>query len=75
MCSNVDGPRSYQTKWSQSKEIQYPVTYVWSLEYDKSDNIYNQKQTHRHRERACGCQGQGRGKGWELGIADTNYYT
>ena len=34
ICSNMDGPRDYHTKWSKSdreRQILYDVTYMWNL--------------------------------------------
>ena len=34
VCSNMDGPRDYHTKWSKSereRQISYDITYVWNL--------------------------------------------
>ena len=30
ICSNIDGPRDYHTKWSQS-QTSYEITYMWNL--------------------------------------------
>ena len=37
ICSNMNGPRDYHTKWSKSdreKQIPYDITYRWNLKYD-----------------------------------------
>ena len=34
ICSNVDGPRNYHTKWNKSdkeRQISYDITYMWNL--------------------------------------------
>ena len=34
ICSNMDGPREYHTKWSKSdgeRQISYDITYMWNL--------------------------------------------
>ena len=34
ICSNMDGPRHYHTKWNKAdreRQISYDVTYMWSL--------------------------------------------
>ena len=34
ICSNMDGPRDYHTKWSKSdteRQIPYDITYMWNL--------------------------------------------
>ena len=41
--SNMDGPRDYHTKWSQSereRQILYDITYMWNLQYGTSELIY-----------------------------------
>ena len=34
ICSNMDGPRDYHTKWCKSdrgRQISYDITYMWNL--------------------------------------------
>ena len=34
ICSNMDGPRDYHTKWSKpdrERQISYDMTYIWNL--------------------------------------------
>ena len=34
ICSNMNGPRDYHTKWSKSeraRQISYDITYMWNL--------------------------------------------
>ena len=43
ICSNMDGPRGYHTKWSKSekeRQISYDMTYLWNLKYDTNELIY-----------------------------------
>ena len=43
ICSYMDGPRDYHTKWSQSereRQIPYDITYMWNLKYDTIELIY-----------------------------------
>ena len=43
ICSNMDGPRDYHTKWSKSdreRQISYNITYVWNLNNDTNELIY-----------------------------------
>ena len=43
ICSNMDGPRDYHTKWNKSdrgRQIPYDITYTWNLKYDTSELIY-----------------------------------
>ena len=53
ICSNMDGPRDYHTKWIKSereKQMLYDITYMWNLKYDTNELFTKQKQTHRYRE-------------------------
>ena len=45
ICSNMDGPRDYHTKWSKSDEerqISYDITHMWNLilKNDTNELIY-----------------------------------
>ena len=43
ICSNMDGPRDYHTKWSKSereRQIPYGITYMWNLKYDTNELTY-----------------------------------
>ena len=43
ICSNIDRPRDYHTKWSKldrEKQIPYDITYMWNLKYDTNEHIY-----------------------------------
>ena len=43
ICSNMDGPRDYHTKWSKSereRQIPYDTTYMRTLKYDTNELIY-----------------------------------
>ena len=43
MCSNMDRPRDYHTKWSKSdreRQIPYDITYMWNLKYDTNELMY-----------------------------------
>ena len=43
ICSNIDGPRDYHTRWSKSdreRHISYEITYIWNLKYDTQGLIY-----------------------------------
>ena len=54
ICSNMNGPRDYHSKQSQSerkRQIPYDITYMWNLKYDTNESVsMKQKQTHRNRE-------------------------
>ena len=46
ICSNMDGPRGYHTKWSKSereRQIPYDITYMWKLKYDTNEFIYHRE--------------------------------
>ena len=61
ICSNMDAPRDYHTKWNKSereRQISYAITYMWNLKYGTNEPIYKTK-TDSHREQTCGCQGGG----------------
>ena len=58
ICTNMVGPRGYQTKWSQSdreRQILYDVTYMWNLK-NNTNEYTKQKQTHRLRKQTYGYQ-------------------
>ena len=43
ICSNIDGPRNYHTKWGKSereRQILYDTTSMWNLKYDMNELIY-----------------------------------
>ena len=43
ICTNMDGPRDYHTKWSKSErewQIPYDITYMWILNYDTNKLIH-----------------------------------
>ena len=40
ICSNIDGPRDYDAKWSKSerqRQIPYDISYMWNLKYDTNE--------------------------------------
>ena len=46
ICSNMDGPRDYHSKWNKSereRQISYDITYLWNLKYDTNEPIYKRK--------------------------------
>ena len=41
ICSNMDGPRDYHTKWSKSEKDNYHmISHVWNLKYDTNELMY-----------------------------------
>ena len=53
ICSKMDGPRDYHTKWNKSereRQIPYDITYMWNLKYDINELIHKTEihsQTYR----------------------------
>ena len=43
LCSNMDGPREYHTKWSKSdreRYMPYDITYMWNLKNNTNESVY-----------------------------------
>ena len=40
ICSNVDGPTVYHTKWNQTEKDKYYITYMWNLKSSTNELIY-----------------------------------
>ena len=40
ICSNMDEPGDYHTKWSDSKKLSYDITHKGNLKYDINERIY-----------------------------------
>ena len=40
LCSKMDGPRDYHTKWSHTKTKLYGITYMWNLKNNTKELIY-----------------------------------
>ena len=43
ICSNMDGPRDYHTKWcklNRGRQIPCDITYMWNLKYSTNEVIY-----------------------------------
>ena len=46
ICSNMDVPRNYHTKWGKSereRQIPYDIIYMWNPEYDTNELIYERE--------------------------------
>ena len=61
ICSNMDGPRGYHTKWSKSdkeREILYDITHMWNLilKMIQMNLFTKQKQIHRFQKQTYGYQ-------------------
>ena len=53
ICSNINGPRNYHTKWSKSereRQIPYDIAYMQNQKMIQMNLFTKQKQTHRLRE-------------------------
>ena len=53
ICSNIEEPRDYQTKFSQShreRQISHDTTYMESKKMIQVHVVMRQKLTHRHRK-------------------------
>ena len=43
ICSNMDGPRDYHTKWRKSegeRQIPYDIAHMWNLKHNTNECIY-----------------------------------
>ena len=63
ICSNMDEPRDYYTKWSKSereRQTPYDITYMWNLKYDTNELNY---KTETDIENRLVAKGLGR---WEM---------
>ena len=48
ICSNMDGPRDYHTKWSKSdreRQISYAITYMWNLKKNDTNELIYKRET------------------------------
>ena len=53
ICSNIDWPRKYHTKWIKSdreRKISYDITHMWYLKNNTNKELIYKTQTHRHRK-------------------------
>ena len=69
ICSNMDGPGDYHTKWSKSEregQTPYDITYMESLKYKTNDYILQNRYDSQI------SRGRGVGEGWigSLGLPD-----
>ena len=67
ICSNVDGPRDYYSKWSKlgrEKQMSYDITYMWNLKkkWYKQTYLQNRNRLTNTENRIVVAEGQ-RGKG------------
>ena len=74
----MDITRDYRTKLNKSereRQIPYDITYMWNLNYDTNEPIYEtESRTQRTDLRLP--RGRGLGEGWSgrLGLADVSFY-
>ena len=78
ICSNMDGPRDYNTEWSKSEKDNYRMISLTRGIYKNMIQMIlfpKQKETHRHRKQTYGYQ-----RGWKEGqsrggrVGGTNYW-
>ena len=53
ICSNINWPRKYHTKWIKSdreRKISYDITYMWYLKNNTNEELIYKTQTHRQRK-------------------------
>ena len=73
ICSNMEEPRAYHTKWSKSgreRQIPYDVAYTWDLKYDTNELLHKREadsQTERTGLRLPREKGDERGRDCEFG--------
>ena len=47
ICSNMDGPRDYHTKWGKSdreRQISYEITNIWNLIKNDTINLFTKQK-------------------------------
>ena len=65
ICSNMDGPRDYHTKWSKSereRQIPYDITYRWNLKSD-TNYLQNRNRLTDIENKLMVTKGEGEGEG------------
>ena len=77
ICSHIDGPRAYHTKWSKSdseRQISPDITYMWNLKNDTNEPAYKtETDSQTYKTNLWLLKGRvGGGINWEFGI---NRYT
>ena len=51
ICSNMDGPKDYRTKWSKSERERQILYHLYVESKNSTINLFTkQKETHRHRK-------------------------
>ena len=50
ICSNMDGPRDYHTKWSKSdRERQIYIVYMWNFKKNDANELIYRKEINSQR--------------------------
>ena len=74
ICSNMDGPRDYHTKWSKpdtERKIPCDITYMWNLKNDTNELIYKTERDSDIENKLTVTKGESRvGGRHKLGIWD-----
>ena len=73
ICSNIDGPRDYHTRWIKSdreRQISYDITYMWNLKkWYKWTYLQNRNRHTDIENKLTVTKGE---RGWgSLGLTDT----
>ena len=78
ICSNIDGPKDYHTKWSKSErdiQISYDIPYMWNLKYDTNEpETETDSQTQKTYLWLLTGRGDEEGGMGSLGLVSANYY-
>ena len=68
ICSNMDEPRDYHTKWRKSgKDNHHMISLICRIYNMAQRNLSAKQETHGHTEQTWGCQGLG----MRLGVWDS----
>ena len=65
ICSNIDGPRDYNTKSDRERQISYDFTYTWNLKCNINELIYKTEADYLQNRKQT--QGYQRGNGMREG--------
>ena len=78
ICSYMDGPREYHTKWSQKENNKYHMISLicGTIKWHKWTYLRNRNRLTDIENRLVVAKGEREGEGWigRLGLANTNYY-
>ena len=69
ICSYMDEPRDYHTKWSKSerrRQIPYDIIYMWNLKYDRNEPIFETETDSQTQRKDLPLPSEGEGLGvWD----------